>query len=61
MPPKGADQQIRTVAREERVGKVFIALADGMRQCLICDGIFSRQDSFEHSKDVCYPSSSNPH
>jgi len=34
---------------------VFIALADGMRKCLICERVFSKQGSFEHSKFPCRP------
>jgi hypothetical protein len=49
------DKRIKAVADDERVGKVFIALADGMRKFLICEKVFSRQESFEHSKFPCHP------
>jgi hypothetical protein len=39
----------------DRVGKVFVALSDGMRLCLICEGVFTRQAAAEHARTVCYP------
>ena len=48
----------RTMAFEdERYSKVFIACGEGamLRKCLICERVFSRQDSFEHSKFPCHP------
>ena len=53
-------KQIGAVADDEKVAKVFVVMADGLgRKCLICDRIFSRQASFEHSKTICYPPASN--
>jgi hypothetical protein len=48
------DNPIKAIAEDERVGKVFIALAEGMRKCLVCEKVFSRQGSFEHSKFPCH-------
>ena len=61
MLPCDSDRQVRAVAHDERVGKVFLVVADDMRQCLICDRVFSRQASFEHSTSICYPAPSNMH
>jgi hypothetical protein len=32
-----------SVAHADRVGKVFVAMAQGMRKCSACDGVFARQ------------------
>lgn len=40
---------------DERVAKVFVVVSEDTRRCLICDQLFSRQRSFEHSKTICYP------
>ena len=39
----------------DRVGKVFVALGQGMRKCLICDGVFLRQGASAHANVVCVP------
>ena len=48
---------------DESYSKVFVVCGEGaqlrrLRRCLICDQVFSRQDSFEHSKFPCNPPSS---
>ncbi|GEM_PF-3115116 len=42
---------------DESYSKVFVVCGGGasLRQCLICERVFSRQDSFEHSKFPCHP------
>lgn len=55
MIPTSADERIKAGADDDRVGKVFMALADDMRRCLICERVFSRRDSFEHTKFPCHP------
>jgi len=52
------DQSTRkaTFASEEVIGKVFIALGSGMRQCLICGCTFTKQGAAEHARTVCHPS-----
>jgi hypothetical protein len=42
---------------DESYSKVFIVCGDGasLRKCLICERVFSRQESFEHSKFPCQP------
>ena len=55
----------------ETYEKVFIVLPDddahaagshishGRRQCLICDEIFTKLGSYEHSKTICHALASN--
>ena len=38
----------------EQVGKVFVA-THGMRQCLICDGIFTPREASDHTVTFCCP------
>ncbi|MGB6734147.1 MAG: hypothetical protein WBE55_00100 [Candidatus Sulfotelmatobacter sp.] len=40
---------------DEVVGKIFVALSQDMRQCLICDGVFPAQGAADHSATPCYP------
>jgi hypothetical protein len=47
---RGADP-IRT----DQIGKVFIALSRDLRQCLICEGVFTRRAASEHSTVLCMP------
>lgn len=42
-----------TAKEADRVGRVFIALAQGMRKCLVCDELFTRQAAAEHV--LCWP------
>lgn len=44
---------------DEVIGKVFIALGRGMRQCLICDGAFTKQGAAAHAGTVCNPPKGN--
>lgn len=38
----------------EQVGKVFI-VTHGMRQCLICNALFTRDGAAKHAGTACYP------
>lgn len=40
---------------DEVVGKIFVALSQDMRQCLICDSLFPTQGAADHSTTPCYP------
>ena len=40
---------------DEVIGKIFVALGKDMRQCLICDGVFTKQGAAEHSNVACSP------
>jgi hypothetical protein len=50
----------RVHPNDEQYTKVFIVCGEGasLRRCLICDQVFSQQDSFEHSKFPCRPPAS---
>jgi hypothetical protein len=42
----------------DRIGKVFLAVSTHgvlLRQCLICEGVFTREVCAEHSKVHCSP------
>ena len=54
MISENTGKQIGAVA-DKRVAKVFIVTGYNTRKCLICERVFSRQESFEHSKTICYP------
>jgi len=49
-------KQIGVAAQDESVGKVFLVTSVDTRKCLICDQVFTREDSFQHSMVTCYPS-----
>jgi hypothetical protein len=42
---------------DEQYTKVFMVCGEGaeLRKCLICEQVFSRRDSYEHSKFPCHP------
>ena len=42
---------------DEVIGKIFVALGQDMRQCLICDGVFTTQGAAAHATTVCCPAS----
>lgn len=52
--PNHGDTQ-RALASADHVGKVFVAFAQGMRRCLICDDVFTPRGAAEHAEIVCYP------
>jgi hypothetical protein len=52
-------EHIEGSATDERVAKVFVVTAGGMRKCLICEQEFVRRAAFEHSRTSCYPPSAN--
>jgi hypothetical protein len=39
----------------DQIGKVFAAVGQGKRRCLICDGEFTRQTASEHANVLCKP------
>ncbi len=41
--------------RTDHIGKVFVVLSQDLRQCLICERVFTRRASAEHAKVVCSP------
>jgi len=44
-----------SVLHDDQLGKAFVAMAYGMRKCLVCDGLFTTQGAAEHADRVCYP------
>jgi hypothetical protein len=42
----------------DRIGKVFKVVGPNLRECLVCEQLFSRQASAEHAKMACYPARS---
>ncbi len=40
--------------RTERIGKVFVAVGRGVRQCLVCEQLFTQQAASEHAKVACH-------
>jgi hypothetical protein len=55
MSPDKTRGQNRDRANDESVGKVFCVVGQNARKCLICEQLFTRQGSFEHSTITCYP------
>ncbi len=41
----------------DRIGKVFLVVGRDVRQCLICDQLFTRRAASDHAKAACQPSS----
>jgi hypothetical protein len=41
-------------AFSEQVGKVYI-VTHGMRQCLICNLLFTREEAPKHAGTTCFP------
>jgi hypothetical protein len=41
--------------RTDQSGKVFHVVGQDVRKCLICEGVFTRLASAEHSRVVCCP------
>jgi hypothetical protein len=54
MSPDKRRKQNRDVAHDESVGKVFCVVGENARRCLICEQLFTRRESFEHSTITCY-------
>ena len=45
-------------ADQDRIDKVFVALGQGMRRCLVCDGVLTPQGAAEHAEVALLPSCS---
>jgi hypothetical protein len=37
----------------ERIGKVFVAVGQNVRQCLVCEQLFTRRAASEHANVAC--------
>lgn len=55
--------------REDRIGKLFVMMFTNgdlptnpmcLRECMVCGGVFSRDQSREHSEVLCQPSPDQP-
>jgi len=48
-------------ATDGQYTRVFIVVGEGVRwrRCLVCEQVFSKQASYEHSKTICYPPASS--
>lgn len=55
MIPPHKNTQFPAAFNEEKVGKVFVVVSDNLRGCHICDQLFTREESYEHSMVTCYP------
>ena len=44
---------------DEVAGKIFVALSQDMRQCLICDSVFTKQGAAAHANIYCRPLGDN--
>ncbi|MGA7293902.1 MAG: hypothetical protein WBW85_15310 [Terriglobales bacterium] len=40
---------------DEVIGKIFVALGEDMRRCLICDEVFTKRGSAAHADANCHP------
>jgi hypothetical protein len=56
-----ATNQIELAAppKDDRVGKPFLVMEHGVRKCVVCQQLFTRQEAFRHSRVVCCPSEEN--
>ena len=50
------DHPFRTSGRADQVGKAFRVIGRDLRQCLICDGLFTVQGAAAHAERRCNPS-----
>ena len=40
--------------RTDQIGKVFVAVGRNVRQCLVCEQLFTRRAASEHAKAACH-------
>jgi hypothetical protein len=59
LPQLFKDDHIGAAVHADRIGKVFSVLDQEMRQCLICDGVFTRHTAVGHAGTACLPQSSS--
>jgi hypothetical protein len=53
------NERAAACARTDQVGKVFVVVGQRVRQCLVCEELFTRRASAEHAKVICYPTVSD--
>ena len=44
-----------SAGRSDRIGKLFLVLTGGIRQCLVCEQLFSSPAAAEHALLRCMP------
>ena len=44
------------MTKDEQIGKVFRAVGRDLRQCLVCEQLFTRRAAAGHAEVDCYPS-----
>jgi hypothetical protein len=49
------NEGVAACARTDQIGKVFVVVGQWVRKCLVCEELFTRRASAEHSKVICYP------
>jgi hypothetical protein len=60
----GKGNRIAGGAQYDRIGKVFQAISTQvvpLRQCLICEGVFTREEARHHFAVRCEPSQKTDH
>jgi hypothetical protein len=40
--------------RTDQIGKVFVCVGKNVRQCLVCEQLFTRRAASEHTKVACH-------
>ena len=59
LPQLFKDDHIGAAIHADRIGKVFSVLDQEMRQCLVCDRVFTRHSAAEHARTSYLPQSSS--
>ena len=55
-----ADKQTQSgegSTRTDQIGKVFICVGKNVRQCLVCEQLFTRRAAAGHANVACHPGS----
>jgi len=52
---RNSEIELAAALQDDRVGKPFLVMTGGVRKCLVCQELFSRQEAPRHSRIVCYP------
>jgi hypothetical protein len=39
----------------DQIGKLFVVRSHGLRECLVCGGLFTRTSAPAHAEVNCYP------
>ena len=51
-----ADKQTQSEGslHTDQIGKVFVCVGKNVRQCLVCEQLFTRRAASEHAKAACH-------